>query len=707
MGSLVDWDDPITTAPGLANVAKNVRYLANSVATRYGIKSTIQVTAAKTVRGMAMTKTINAGVETEVPIFFDSGGNLLKENPSGSGIPVPINGALVNPPQNAFMNTANAYNRDYLAWSDLKNGLIKPSVYNALTNALEPLSMKPVGDIWRANTVYRVGEMVCPAGGNGHWYRCTVAGTSGGAQPAFPGGVGATVADNGITWTEATPTFTNTGVGNICAGIRYAIVLFVNNNDCISGFGDVAPLVCNIGVAGVQLQTNVIPIGPANTKKRIVCFTVVGDTAQGNFKYIDQTEVVAGFTMTTTVIPDNVTTAATFNFTDDFLKNAVDVSGFFDKIEVPETLDIFFSPTLNRMVYTGCKNFESNHLFSLQQDPESVFATTGNLPVAENNGERCIALREMLTNIYSLKEESGHIVTASGEDPSGWAANELWSGMGPAGPRAVAVKSGGEDGQQFMIFAHRSGAYRFTGAGGPIWISKEIQKTWKRINWTVKHLIWVHIDEENKEVRFGVPIDGSAVPNKVLTLNYANGWDSMTLLYRGVPLQGRKWSLDDISAYGAITARRTLAVGITNEINNRQVLFASATDNNVNMIVPGQYNDNGAGIDSQYQPAYVSYGGTVMQYGGFNGSAVGNGNICFTALTDSSYLDTSDTRFVSLDANNNTYFEEVVTGTGEVFGVLITNDRDNNGNAVADSYFELHELTLWARPFAQPRSRFA
>jgi hypothetical protein len=44
---------------------------------------------------------------------------------------------------------------------------------------------------------------VIPATENGYFYQCTVAGTSGGSEPAWPRTIGGTVIDGGVTWTCA------------------------------------------------------------------------------------------------------------------------------------------------------------------------------------------------------------------------------------------------------------------------------------------------------------------------------------------------------------------------------------------------------------------------------------------------------------------------------------------------------------------------
>jgi len=54
--------------------------------------------------------------------------------------------------------------------------------------------------IWQAGYAKVVGNLVRPSVSNNHYYRCTVAGTTGVAEPAWPTTEGDTIADGTATW---------------------------------------------------------------------------------------------------------------------------------------------------------------------------------------------------------------------------------------------------------------------------------------------------------------------------------------------------------------------------------------------------------------------------------------------------------------------------------------------------------------------------
>ncbi len=55
---------------------------------------------------------------------------------------------------------------------------------------------------WAASTAYTVGQMISPPSANGHFYQCTVAGTSGATAPSSWPTDGSTFTDGGVTWQD-------------------------------------------------------------------------------------------------------------------------------------------------------------------------------------------------------------------------------------------------------------------------------------------------------------------------------------------------------------------------------------------------------------------------------------------------------------------------------------------------------------------------
>ena len=57
--------------------------------------------------------------------------------------------------------------------------------------------------IWQKRHPYTAGAIIVPINNNGHYYKCTVAGTSGATEPSWKKDNGITVTDGSVTWTEA------------------------------------------------------------------------------------------------------------------------------------------------------------------------------------------------------------------------------------------------------------------------------------------------------------------------------------------------------------------------------------------------------------------------------------------------------------------------------------------------------------------------
>jgi hypothetical protein len=121
----------------------------------------------------------------------------------------------------ALLTTAYTYSDAHDYWNDISaNELAAGSGYTANGVALTGLSIVSTtanswATTWAVATAYKAGTIVRPTAGNGRLYRAQADGTSHAAtEPTWPTTIGATVVDNGVTWT--------------CVG-TYAIALVCND----------------------------------------------------------------------------------------------------------------------------------------------------------------------------------------------------------------------------------------------------------------------------------------------------------------------------------------------------------------------------------------------------------------------------------------------------------------------------------------------
>ena len=120
--------------------------------------------------------------------------------------------------------------------------------------------------------------------------------------------------------------------GNLGAGTRGAVVMFLTDSDYLT-----APspqTIFTLSASASSIVVSGIPTGPPNTKARVIAFTGAGGATLaggGGFYYwipepvkvIDNNQLVI---YSATIINDNVTTQATFTFTDAVLLSADSIS---------------------------------------------------------------------------------------------------------------------------------------------------------------------------------------------------------------------------------------------------------------------------------------------------------------------------------------------------------------------------------------------
>jgi hypothetical protein len=220
----MDEDDSTNLPSGIGTLVRNTDFTYTSARTRNGVNLTMQGVNQSPISGLmgliyTPTTDAPADVMFQLPVIFDFMGALQYEAPLGRGR---MNrfayNSLFTPPNNAHMLGSQAYNRGYFSFSDLINPLSRCGVLDLKTKNVDPYGQKPFGWAWEAGTPCLVGEMATPSQiqdtvtvsvGNGHTYRCIVAGTTGATQPIWPLTEGATVIDGGVTWQELTMVLAN------------------------------------------------------------------------------------------------------------------------------------------------------------------------------------------------------------------------------------------------------------------------------------------------------------------------------------------------------------------------------------------------------------------------------------------------------------------------------------------------------------------
>lgn len=408
---------------------------------------------------------------------------------------------------------------------------------------------------------------------------------------------------------------TTATVGNVDTGLRYLVPFFQTKTQYQTGFSNSGPVAVNVTQSGWPIQALRVPVGPYNCEARGVASTVAGASKAGPFTYISEADVESpGFNqpdvaITSTLIEDNVSTTALFNFTDTYLPGATNVTNYFNKEQIPPSVDVYFAKSLQRVVYTGSVGFQSGHLVSDLQDGETVRIPGGDLQVAENDGDRCVCYREVRGIGYSCKENSGYVIETNGGDPSTWTPRQVWQGTGPVG--ALAIDIAGEDDSEFAVWAHRSGPSLYKG-GSPMLIGREQLDNWNEINWEYGHLIKTKIDPVRRLIYFLVPMGNSTTINYRFVMNYYFGMaDPVVFVSRKgqlVPnVEGRKWSLDDLLYNDAlyIPQKSRNAVQVANlNVANQMVFFAA--DGSIKTVTENQY------FDEDYNGEPVGYFGNWL-----------------------------------------------------------------------------------------------
>jgi hypothetical protein len=186
--------------------------------------------------------------------------------------------------------------------------------------------------------------------------------------------------------------------------------------------------------------------------------------------------------------------------------------------------------------------------------PEDFDRTRSPFQVSPGDGQALMSCFQLAGTYYGAKEHSLWATAENGSDPVTWVWQKVSDVCGAASVHAVGW------GNRFVILACRSGVYYFDG-GQPQKISQDIERgldptalTWRSIDWTQAHLIWVTVDPERMQFRIGAPTDPTVAGcNKIFVADYVEGFSSGSIIAGGAyqtaeGARGLKWSVDTIMA---------------------------------------------------------------------------------------------------------------------------------------------------------------
>ena len=231
-GSLSQSDSTTQLPLGAAQIVRNCRYTPQGVSTRWGftnrLKFGVQGSRLAAVGVIRYLANDNSGREViGLAAYTQTDGNIYGATPFLESSVTQLTTAdfvnLANLPLTLGANPvmAQAFNKGLIAMGDLTTGVAPNLIYDPNAGTLDQISDVPFGAPWNPGKRYRVGHVVSPstfqtnglpaaegawvATQTGHLYRCAANGISGGAEPVWPLGEGATVADGTVTWQENTP----------------------------------------------------------------------------------------------------------------------------------------------------------------------------------------------------------------------------------------------------------------------------------------------------------------------------------------------------------------------------------------------------------------------------------------------------------------------------------------------------------------------
>ncbi len=305
---------------GMSWDCQDVDLIAGGARTRPGLVVQFpSLTGGAYINYLKTFQTLNG---TNRLLVLDSLGNFYKENPTGT-LELVIS-ALAD---GALCRSQTQFGREYLAFSDGKVGIDLPRQFDdtyfdrvSQVGPGAPPTVADAGDpienIARSSNVVTVTCQYAHTLNVGD--NATIENVAGGTT-SFNGTFAVASVPNAYQFTYDQTGANESGTGgqvmvpgNISAGTHQVAVAFITRQGY---WTRPSPPAQWTATGGFKAQLTGIPTGPANVTGRLILFTAAGQSGAPSFYTIPPSNTPAS-SPAAMLIPDNVTTEATFDFSD-------------------------------------------------------------------------------------------------------------------------------------------------------------------------------------------------------------------------------------------------------------------------------------------------------------------------------------------------------------------------------------------------------
>lgn len=307
------------------------------------------------------------------------------------------------------------------------------------------------------------------------------------------------------------------------------------------------------------------------------------------------------------------------------------------------------------------------------EDPESYDGVSGFLQVSQGDGTRVTNAFVIRNNLYFTKERSLHVTQDDGtNEPNQWTIQKVSEKVGTLSVKGIGT------GDEWVVIASQSGLWLFEGGilTGDRNLAKEIQPTWDSINWQFGYLVEVVVDTSRKRIYVSVPFGSSTVQNKILTLDYTEGFGEQQ---DGV---GRKWSPWAIQAASMNLILRddeSLPLFIGNGAGNGAIY----------KLDEAVISDDGSAIDGFWQSGYFQ-DGERLNFGYVSANVVGSGQ-CLLTLFKGGQQNKTQIRGWTLNQLEFNNMERQIQKQGFRMSIKVETNATT-------AFFSLQSLTMYANP---------